>query len=376
MKILNTLRILVFISTLFFALPVSAQSLDVQFEREPLFGEVNFLPGDTKSGDALVTNGTEETQIVYAESVNGFDPDGLGSQMRLIIRSESGVIYDDVFASFLSSGPVQLTELSSLETDVYTFEVSFIDSADNDYQGKSLGFDLCLGFYGGNLQCSDTVVGEENGEDNSGANRSGGGGSYSQLMISHEEAETFDISDDGVAVISWTTNKLATSRVIYGLASEGQNYPECLTGGPCYDLDIEDTPNYGYPNSSNQSQTKVTEHTVVITGLTPGENYSYRVVSSASPDTVGYEYVFTIEKNQLNEIALADMVIPESSSISLDDESSGTVDDGDEDDKEEERILGLAFLGLGGDWWVTGSLIVIVIISIWFLFRKRKIEQK
>src|SRR3989338_11360807 len=67
--------------------------LNVVFENNPLFGEVNFLPGDIKEGDVGVTNNTEITQNVYAESENGSDPDGLGRQMRLRVLAGLDVRY-------------------------------------------------------------------------------------------------------------------------------------------------------------------------------------------------------------------------------------------------------------------------------------------
>lgn len=70
------------------------------------------------------------------------------------------------------------------------------------------------------------------------------------------------------AVIHWTTNRAATSRVIYDTVS----HP---------DISGASAPNYGYANSTGTSDTdpKVTEHSVSVTGLTADTQYYFRVIS-------------------------------------------------------------------------------------------------
>lgn len=284
----------VVILALLFVSPVHAQTISVDFERDPLFGNVNFLPGDVETGDVEVSNETNASQDVYAESVNGLDPDGLGDQMRLRILEGAYVIYDDIFSNFLSGGPIPLSSIAPEEDETYTFEVSFINSADNDYMGKSLGFDLCVGFSGGNLLCGDTVTSPENpipppppGGGGGGSSGGGGGGQFLSLEIFNENATvTFQGTPtgnaDGTALITWNTNLLATSQVVYGLAS----------GAP-YTLNL-DNPNFGYPLSTVEDPNKVTYHTVPLFDLIEGQTYVYRVVSRASPPTVSPEYHFTL----------------------------------------------------------------------------------
>ncbi|MDP1707161.1 MAG: fibronectin type III domain-containing protein [bacterium] len=261
----------------------------------PLFGEVNFLPGDSKDGDVSVTNNTSTSQSVYAESVNGFDPDGLGSQLYLKVFENSGIIYQDEFDDFLSAGPVPLSSLGAANTTTYTFEVSFINSADNDYMGKSLGFDLCIGFSGGAFQCGDTVVG--GGGDTGGgggspstgsgsSSGSGGGGQFLQLVIFNENALVVNpgtpvANPDGVADVTWQTNLLSTSQVVYGLASG------------TYILDLNSS-TFGYTFATAENPLKVINHSVTLTDLIQGQTYVYRVVSRASPPTVSVEHQFNL----------------------------------------------------------------------------------
>ena len=295
---MRKIYILIFtIALAFVASPVYAANLTVIFENAPLplFGEVNFLPGDSKDGDVEVNNGTGATQSVYAESVNGSDPDGLGSQLNLTVFEDGSPLlgFPMTFSNFLSAGPVSLSSLGAGATTTYTFEVSFIDSADNDYMGKSLGFDLCIGFSGGTFQCGDTVIGGEEDTDGGGGGGGGGGsipgtgGGPTTLTIFGEQ--TADINPlDGSAVITWDTNLLSTSQVIYGLASDG-----------LYVLDVVDPINplgsfFGYPLGTAEDPIKVLNHSVELTGLMPGETYLYRVVSRASPPTVSFEHKFTV----------------------------------------------------------------------------------
>ncbi|MBI3366792.1 chitobiase/beta-hexosaminidase C-terminal domain-containing protein, partial [Candidatus Roizmanbacteria bacterium] len=79
------------------------------------------------------------------------------------------------------------------------------------------------------------------------------------------------------AVVSWTTDILATSRVIYDSVSHG------VLGA---------APNYGYPNSTTEDPSKVFSHSVTISGLSDGTTYYYRTISHGSPEAVGEEKNF------------------------------------------------------------------------------------
>lgn len=288
------------------AVPVHAQSqspLSVDFVPDPLFEEANFLPGDDTSGEATVTNNSGTEQAVLAEAINVFDNDGFGSKLHIVITDESATThYDDTLDEFFQSGEVSLGTLGNGASRTYTFTISFVNTNDNTYQGKNLGFDLCMGFEGGDTNCGGTEVSDEN-NTNSGSGSSGGGGGGNNpntppLQIFNERVTNVEVGEgipgDGTAVIEWDTNLLATSRVVYGLASGGDNYPACLTSGPCYNLDLSDAPNFGYPFSTTEDPSKVVSHLISISGLSPGEVYSYRVISRASPDTASFEHQFTL----------------------------------------------------------------------------------
>ncbi len=282
---------LIIAAILLFAAPIAfAQStpLQVTFTPNPLFDQSNFLPGDDSVGTVDVVNNTESEQEVVVEAINVSDHDSFGAKLHLNITGSAGVIYNDNFEAFLTNGPVTLALLPSETAGNFVFTVSFVDDNDNTYQGKTLGFDLCVGFEGGVFNCGETVVGEEEGTIGSGNSSStSGGGSSSRtssggsltLQISNEQVTAVNVAT-GNAVVEWDTNIFATSQVVYGP----------LSG--TYNLNMETEPFYGYPSGSAENPLKVLHHSVTLTDLVPGQVYKYRVISRASPPTVSYERVF------------------------------------------------------------------------------------
>lgn len=82
------------------------------------------------------------------------------------------------------------------------------------------------------------------------------------------------------AVIRWTTNRPATSRVIYDTIS----HP---------DISTETEPNFGYASSTIEQgldPNKVTEHAVLVSGLTTNTTYYFRVLSKGSPLAISGEF--------------------------------------------------------------------------------------
>ncbi len=94
----------------------------------------------------------------------------------------------------------------------------------------------------------------------------GGGGSGSTKPVISNIHVT-DVTETS-AIVRWTTDKSANSRVIYDATSHSS-----ITGASF--------PNFGYANSSapQDDSTKVTDHAVTITGLTANTTYYFRVLS-------------------------------------------------------------------------------------------------
>ncbi len=82
----------------------------------------------------------------------------------------------------------------------------------------------------------------------------------------------------------WTTGTPATSRVVY------DTVPHAVLGSDA---------NYGYAFSTVEDTTKTTNHSVTITGLTPGTTYYFRIVSHGSPTTVSPEITSLTLNEQL-----------------------------------------------------------------------------
>ena len=271
-----------------FAIPVYAQNLVVDFVPDPLFEQNNFLPEDTSEGTVTVTNNSGLTQTVLTESINGFDSGGLGDHLNLtIVGSDSTTYFDDPLGKFLTNGEFLLGTLDNGESETYTFTVSFTNIDDNDFQEKSLGFDVCVGFEGSELNCGGTVGTGGGGPSVKIGSSGGGGGPIIDLIFLEvfDEEVTEINADDVAAVIEWDSNLLSTSQVIYGKESEGP-----------YSLNLTVDPYFGYPLGTVEDPTKVTHHIVLLTGLEADEVYVYRVVSRSSPPTVGFQHVFALNE--------------------------------------------------------------------------------
>jgi len=96
-------------------------------------------------------------------------------------------------------------------------------------------------------------------------------------QVSNEESSSVGETS---FVANWITDIPATSRVIYDTVS----HPT-----------LGEKQNYGYAFSTAvfDTEPKVTNHSVTVSGLSAGTTYYYRVISSASPDAVGEEKSIT-----------------------------------------------------------------------------------
>lgn len=280
--------------------------LSVSFQNNPLFSEANFLPGNEVVRTVGVTNNSGIPQNVIVEAINAVDEGGLGDKLQLVIRAGDIVLYNNTLGAFLRAGEVPLSTILSLGDVTYSFGVTFASDANNDTQNATLGFDLCVGFSGGDKRCGNTVVGGEEdtgggtGGDpeggiipGTGGGGGGGGGSggngpivSNSLIIFNEKSSEItggpSVLPTGTALITWNTNMLATSQVVYG--------PNTTT----YNFDVNNLPAFGYPFVTAEDSNKVILHSVLLTGLIPGQTYTYRVVSRASPPTVSFEHQFTV----------------------------------------------------------------------------------
>jgi hypothetical protein len=277
-----------------------ADNVTTTFQYKPLFSEINFLPGDEVIRYIKVENYTYVTKDIAVEAVNVFDNDGLGDEIDLVIKVDDTILYEDTLGAFLRAGKIPLTTLETFEIAKYFFFVTFNGGAGNELQEKELGFDICINYAGEGKYCSGTTV------SNEGEVPSDGGGTPSQNLgnggiiagsvveISNERVLERDVLA-GTALIAWDTNILSTSQIIFGSAADAP-----------FSLNLTILPYFGYPLGTIEDPTKTLNHTVLLTGLVSGEVYKFRVVSRASPATVGFEKEFRLDDNtEISSMALA-----------------------------------------------------------------------
>ena len=245
-------------------------NLDIQFEQTPLFNETNILPGDTVSRWVKATNNSGYNMPIATQAINVTDPDNLGSKLNLVIKEGTNTLYTGTLAEFLAAGEVYLSDSAGGGSQTqYDFTVDFDSSTDNPYQEKRVGFDIQIGFQG---DLPTPPAGQTYGA-------TGGGGGNTLVIYD----ETILDTGDNFATITWKTKIAltdfpypASSQVIYG------------TAGESHLLDLNDNagspPKYGYAHTTAETDIapKVADHSVTISGLTPGTTYFFRCVSRGS----------------------------------------------------------------------------------------------
>jgi len=253
------------------------ENLGIIFEREPLFTENNFLPGDSVSGWIRVKNNTESIQRIFIDSENVSDPVNLGQVLQLKIAEGSSVLFDNTLDNLFNSSNIHLSDLSPGEQVQYDFTITFDSLAGNKYQGAFLQFDLTIG----TLSSSEE---EEEGEvegETTAVFVGGRGVLLPSFRIFNVRATNITQTS---AIITWQTNFSATSQVIY--SSEGENH----------EFDPLNPPKYGYQHlyPEPEDSTLVTFHSILLSSLEPCTSYYFRVIShqpSRAP-SISQEYQF------------------------------------------------------------------------------------
>lgn len=261
---------------------VQAQSeglLQINFQNgnnEPLFSEANFLPGDQVVRYVDVLNQSDESQAVVVKASNVSDPDGLAEWMTIDIDLYNGqpdsLLYQASLAEFFAEQNIYLNDINPGTEDRYYFSVKMSLDVPEGIQEKKLFFDIVMGE--GTLES----FASETGSDSSSSVSSF---VYNQLELTNVAVTPGTNS----AVITWDTNKQATSRVVFDTLS----HP---------DLEGTQAPNYGYSNSTIQTDAPASisgtiNHSVTIVGLSANTTYYFRPISSASPERKGQELSFT-----------------------------------------------------------------------------------
>lgn len=153
-----------------------AQTIEVTFESDPLFaGGSTVMPGDTLSRFFTVENTGGDTRTAYVRTVNDTQTGNLAAALLVTISEQGGAtVYSgtllDMFNRDTDNDAIPLGTSAAGNSQTYDFAVTFDPVSGNDYQNATAGFDLCVGFEGGNENC---VTGSGNPSSGGG----GGGGS-------------------------------------------------------------------------------------------------------------------------------------------------------------------------------------------------------
>ncbi len=330
-----------------------------------IFSETNFLPGNDVTRLLRVANNSGETKRIAAEAINESDPDNFSSQLNLTIKEGDTAIFNDTLSEFFSQGETYLSSLANGAQTQYDFTIAFNSGAGNNYQEKSLGFDILVGFEGTEGGLSLPPQGGGTGGD---------GGLPPGLTIINEASQTITAHS---VTITWNTSYFSTSQVIYG--AEGENHILDLTdnaGAP---------PKYGYEHTTPEYDTspKVFFHSVTISGLTPGLTYYYRAVSHGSL-AISIEHSFTTlaesEKEIIKETIEEGVVSQEGGEINEEGIDTGAYAKSNGGNDGEEPVINQGgedldqkmFLAFIGDSLGAGNslliLILFLLVSIIFLF--------
>jgi len=259
--------------------------LEVQFEQTPLFKEASFVPGGAIDRFIKIINTSGGEQKAIIEAINKSDPSEFSKKLNLEIKHGASVVFSGTLNEFFAAGEVDLSQVSNGSTEQYDLKMSFDTDANNSFQDAVVGFDLLVGFEG------------EGTTDNPGGGGGtviygGGGGGSGDLppgLIITGELSKQVFNDVNEVEIVWQTNYASTSAVIY---DDKPNTFDFSKGEPSFGYAF-------YKSGDDSGLEKVISHKVTLTDLVFGQTYYYRVVSHASPATIGREYSFVADHSKI-----------------------------------------------------------------------------
>ncbi len=122
------------------------------FSAGPVFDISGFMPGDCVTRSVDITNGEPSTQTLAVKAIPTYTDDNLESQLTVTISragtdlyggsaSDSAVLLSDFYDLSTTTGVV-LPPIASTEATTFDFEVCFLTTAENEFQGTRAVFDL------------------------------------------------------------------------------------------------------------------------------------------------------------------------------------------------------------------------------------------
>jgi hypothetical protein len=243
MKILKKIILVLLLGFFSVVGQVEAAGLGVVFEATPLFSEAKIMPGDSVARTITVTNNNIEPEDIEIEAINVFTS-GLASAINLTVTAPGETYFSGSLDQFFSASPLALGILAGTDSRTYTFTASLPAGTGNALMLKNVGFDLVIGFVGGE-QVIDNPVRRSGG---------GGDGGIPKLRLFNEEVINVSVASSS-AVVTWNSNLPASSYLVCGKVSEG---PFVLS---------TDAPLFGYKFFVSEVDTKVVNHSLVVTDL-------------------------------------------------------------------------------------------------------------
>ena len=253
----------------------------VDFVPDPLFSEVNYLPGDMVEGRYAVIKNTGTEVVDLGLSINNMTGElSQAVQMSIFSDLDNSLVWAGTLSQLANNQVVTLGKLVPNEEKKFNFIAEFLPSADNSYQSSYLSFDIIIGSL------------------NSLSIASYGGGSSVypsvpvDLVIFNEGIGSITQGGQFFNVpIFWQTNLGADALVVFGLKNEGP-----------FDLSL-DSDNYGYSSTSGWFLGANTNHSILLEKLPIGV-YVYRVFSRRGDSLVSStekEFTITDEGELLSE---------------------------------------------------------------------------
>lgn len=127
------------------AVTVTSGKLEVTWN-EPVFDFDNILPGNDYWAEFTVSNLSSEPYPLMIEVEGDGASPPLASQLKFDIFFDGNLVQQKTLEELWNSEELDLDELKGDAKDVkVTFDVEFDDGAGNEYQGKSVKFDLIIG---------------------------------------------------------------------------------------------------------------------------------------------------------------------------------------------------------------------------------------
>ncbi len=260
----------------FFALLLPGLSLasNIDITPDPVFDAENLIPGDEEERMVTIKNnsGNDYESITLggdrSYSIQTYD---LAEVIELRVENESINLAD-----FLDGETITLSNegIKENEEKNYQLAIEFQEGSGDEYQDKEISFDFIFTFIAEDKEETVEVV------------TASGAGAVA-FRIFNESIE--NIGED-TATITWNTNRDAFGKVIYD-TSPGQ-----------FDFE-EGESSYGYAFFTPRTEERSSDHSVTITGLTPGTTYYYRSVSYASL-AITVERQFTTLEEETTEEAV------------------------------------------------------------------------